>query len=196
MGSMAVLVSAPLPDCDLLDNRANNLVAELVDTAKHCLLPFAIYVYYRFSGSDNNLYGMDMEQLKMAVLPLLVWFVMLHFTVVSPHRGWSHSIIWLVVFTYLWNWMIPNGSYKWFAIGYASHLGIDLLNKVGEPLLFPAKWRPCLKVCGSDGLMNKAILCVSVIWCAYLMYYIKEGIRWDFLEDVACLWQAVQSAFS
>lgn len=195
-GSASVFVSSTLPDCDLLDNRADNTYAELVDTVKHCFLPFSIWLYFRIFVMREQIYLYRGESLKTAVMQLLIWFVMLHFTVVSPHRGWSHSIVWMIAFTFLWRWMIPDGiSYKWFYWGYTSHLAIDLLNKVGEPILFPMDMRFGLKWCKSDGIVNTLSLYLAGAGYVYLLYALKEGLECNILSLayswLSVAWQAI-----
>lgn len=85
----------------------------------------------------------------------------------SNHRGFTHSILALGLFSLVAYFMIPKYAI-WFAVGYASHLVIDLLNKKGESLFFPIDAKVCFNLCASDGFTNKALASLATLAVAIL----------------------------
>ncbi len=53
----------------------------------------------------------------------------------GKHRGWGHSIIWIIptIFMFLWNTQIGLG----FMTGFMMHILFDALTKKGVPFLYP-----------------------------------------------------------
>lgn len=74
----------------------------------------------------------------------------------QPHRSFMHSIPALVLLTGC-IWMIFPVAVPYFAIGFASHLVIDLLNHRDERLLYPLKWGLSFGVCSSKGVVNRML---------------------------------------
>lgn len=82
----------------------------------------------------------------------------------SNHRGFTHSILALGLFSLVAYLMIPKYA-MWFAVGYASHLAIDLLNKKGESLFFPMHVKVSFNLCTSDGITNKVLGSAATVAC-------------------------------
>ena len=100
-------------------------------------------------------------------IPLLLGLAI--FGATQPHRGVMHSIPMMLLAS--WLVYLLNPSYATpFAIGYASHLIIDLLNYKGEQLLFPLKKRFSLGLCKSDGVVNTIMLVGGALACAILVF--------------------------
>ena len=87
----------------------------------------------------------------------------------SNFRGFTHSILALVLFSTAAHAVVGNSS-TWFAIGYASHLVIDLFNKKGESLLFPIKAKVCFNLCAADGITNKLLGSLATVASALLLF--------------------------
>ena len=89
----------------------------------------------------------------------------------QPHRGFTHSFLaaGLYVASITLTTMGMQVGYRKiviasFLFAYLSHLVIDLLNKKGEQLLFPAKDRYCLRLCSAKGIGNEmTAVCGSFI---------------------------------
>lgn len=80
----------------------------------------------------------------------------------SAHRTLTHSLVGMAV-SALAVYLVAPGIWGAFAIGYASHLALDLLNKQKEQLLWPFGDGFALYFCKSDGAMNRTLLLVGTI---------------------------------
>ena len=87
------------------------------------------------------------------------------FAGISSHRGFSHSLLALALETLCMWLMIPAAAMP-FAIAFASHLVLDLMNKRPVRLFYPAKKRFCLGWFYSDRLANKLCASAGCIWLA------------------------------
>lgn len=88
----------------------------------------------------------------------------------SDHRHFTHSILAMLLFSLSVS-MICKPLMIPFAIGFISHLALDILNKKGMHLLFPYKKGFCLKLCYADKLANKVLLIVGGMAIMTLVAY-------------------------
>ena len=58
-----------------------------------------------------------------------------------------------------------------FAAAYLSHIGVDLLNRRGEQLLWPLQRRFALGLCRSDGAVNALLCAASTLAAALLIIF-------------------------
>ncbi len=94
----------------------------------------------------------------------LVGFVLTcTFAGVSSHRGFSHSLLALVLET-VSVWLVFPMVAVPFAIAFASHIALDIMNKRPVRLLYPAKKGFCLKWFYADRLANKFFAFAGSIW--------------------------------
>lgn len=75
----------------------------------------------------------------------------------SKHRDRTHSLLALVLFSVSVFLIEPHIGLA-FAIGYGSHLIIDLFNKSPIRILYPLKKGICFKICYADRLGNELLL--------------------------------------
>lgn len=115
---------------------------------------FSSVLYFALQGAARNLTSSLAMSTTIAGLIALIVLVVIGLK--SNHRGFTHSILALALFSTA-TCLILGETWKWFAIGYASHLVIDLLNKKGESLLFPLTTKVCLNLCKADGITNKVL---------------------------------------
>ena len=80
----------------------------------------------------------------------------------SKHRDKTHSLLALVLFSVAVFLIEPHIGIA-FAIGYSSHLIIDLLNKSPIRILYPLKKGICFKFCYADRLGNELLLIAGVL---------------------------------
>ncbi len=79
----------------------------------------------------------------------------------SEHRDRTHSLVALILFTF--SVILINGTIATaFAIGYGSHLLIDLFNKRPIRLLYPLKKGFCFQLSYADRLCNEILLIIGV----------------------------------
>ena len=80
----------------------------------------------------------------------------------QPHRSFMHSILALVLLTasigMIWQDLIP-----YFAIGFASHLIIDMFNFKKVRLLYPFKGGVALKLFHAKGLANNLFFVIGSV---------------------------------
>ena len=79
----------------------------------------------------------------------------------THHRSFTHSI----VFTVMVYWLMLIAFYpaaRAITAGVTSHIAIDFLNERGEKLFWPINKRFSLKLCSSDGTVNKAMFYMGV----------------------------------
>lgn len=94
----------------------------------------------------------------------------------SGHRGFSHSLVALVVAS-LGVRLLYEPLTTAFVVGYASHLVLDLLNKRPERLLWPLHGGLCLRLCESGRLVDSVLFVGGVAVCGWLLL----GNEWSFL---------------
>ena len=94
----------------------------------------------------------------------LVGFVLTcTFAGISSHRGFSHSLLALALET-VCVWLVFPTAALSFAIAFASHLVLDLMNKRPVRLFYPAKKGVSLKWFYADRLANKVFAFAGCIW--------------------------------
>ena len=87
----------------------------------------------------------------------------------QSHRGFMHSFACCFMLTTVIALLFPS-VYIYFCIAFISHIALDVLNKKGEQLFWPLKWRTCLGICSSDGAMNSILLAFGLIATLYAIY--------------------------
>ncbi len=80
----------------------------------------------------------------------------------STHRDKTHSLLALILFSVSIFLIEPHIGLA-FAIGYSSHLIIDLFNKSPIRILYPLKKGICFKICYADRLGNELLLVGGVL---------------------------------
>ena len=86
----------------------------------------------------------------------------------ASHRGFTHSIAALVLFSAAAQLILPAAG-PGFAAAYASHLALDLTNKKGMQLLFPLRKRFCLKLFYADKSANILFFQLGILGALFLM---------------------------
>lgn len=87
---------------------------------------------------------------------------------VQEHRGFTHSLLALVLFTGCVSLVCPPLLLP-FGAGFASHLALDSLNKKPIRLFYPLKTGLCLKLCYADGRINALLLRLGLILSVLLL---------------------------
>ena len=85
----------------------------------------------------------------------------------STHRDRTHSLLAMLLFSFS-VLLIDKSIGIAFAVGYASHLIIDLFNKSPIRILYPLKKGFCLKVCYADRFGNELLLVTGT--CIIILY--------------------------
>ena len=95
--------------------------------------------------------------------------------ILSGHRTFTHSFASLLLFSLSFHLLLPAYS-RFFIIGFASHLILDWLNYRGIMLFYPLRTRFSLKLCRSDGIVNRILLIAGII-ALVLLIYESEPVR-------------------
>ncbi len=77
---------------------------------------------------------------------------------VSSHRGFTHSIVGMLLIVGIIGIPLQEEITKYVAIGYLSHLMADMLNPGGVPLLWPKKDRFRIPIINTGSTAEKYIL--------------------------------------
>lgn len=88
----------------------------------------------------------------------------------SKHRDRTHSVLAMLLFSgalFLTEESIGIAA----AVGYSSHLSVDLLNKSPIRILYPLKKRVCLNICYADRLGNELFFAVSACLASYYLFH-------------------------
>ncbi len=80
----------------------------------------------------------------------------------QPHRSFMHSFLSMFMLTACVNVIYPDAA-PYFAIAYASHLALDMLNYRRLRLIWPMKKGFALRLCSSQGLINRLLLSAGMI---------------------------------
>ena len=81
----------------------------------------------------------------------------------SGHRGFSHSLLAMALET-VFLWLVFPTAAVPFAIAFASHVLLDMMNKRSVRLFYPAKKGMCLGWFYADRLANKVFTACGTIW--------------------------------
>lgn len=81
----------------------------------------------------------------------------------SGHRGFSHSLLAMALET-LCIWFIFPSAAEPFAIAFASHVLLDMMNKRSVRLFYPAKKGLCFGWFYADRLANKVFAAGGTLW--------------------------------
>lgn len=86
----------------------------------------------------------------------------------SGHRGFSHSLVALALVGY-GSWMLCRPIAAAVAVGYASHLALDLTNKRGVRLLWPWDRTLCLGLFESGRLADWMLFVLGIAAAALMV---------------------------
>lgn len=169
VGAGAAAVGALFADLDLDQSNGSKMLNKVLTI----VIPTAvILVVLAVTGL------IDLTKMKFKAEQLIAFGVLLGVGIFSrtrPHREFTHSILAMVLTTGCVAMAEQGELWKWFAVGYTSHLGIDLLNTKGESLLWPLESKFCLGLCRANGVVNDVLYYAGMI-VGILVIVLKEGI--------------------
>jgi inner membrane protein len=170
-GTGAAAIGGVISDIDSGTSTAHKEADKIVMAATLALGAVIIIEYnfhigiYRRLLADSNIYRIITG--SAAFLLLCV------FGMRQPHRSFMHSLLALFLFSSCVGIIFPEVA-PYFAIGYASHLIIDLLNRKREKILWPMKKGYSFNLCSSKGYVNKLMMAagmfISAIYISTLPY--------------------------
>ena len=155
------IIGGIIPDIDS-KNSETNQIFDKVTIITLLTIAICIALEYYFNIGLYKLIAKKTNIIELS-LSLVLFFIMCIIGSRTHHRSFTHSIIGLIIFSYILSISLPKIFIESFIIGYISHIFLDLLNHKGLKLFFPIKKRLCLDLCDSDGLTNNIIFYTSII---------------------------------
>ena len=141
------------PDVDILDDdyKHDALIGQVIPVGLcGLLLGLDWLLQYEILSSIIN-------HKILAIIGVIGYLILYLIGFGSDHREFTHSFLSLLLFSIAVAF-IHLPAVPFYAIGYFSHLAIDLLNKKGIQLFFPLEPRPCLKLCYANEAGNKILM--------------------------------------
>lgn len=158
-----------IPDADTLqhDYKKDALKGQLIAS----LTTAGLFLADRISGFNifTDFPPVNMIWLNVGLILFAVLYVI---CLPQPHRGFSHSLLAMILFSaaiaFIYRPLLP-----FFLLGYASHIAIDLLNKKGVKVFFPANFSICLRICTANGMAN---IILQVVGFLVAMAFLINGL--------------------
>ncbi|SKB89255.1 inner membrane protein [Lachnospiraceae bacterium] len=109
---------------------------------------FHLGIYNRLERDSN---------IARILIGLMAFILVCAFGMQQPHRAFMHSFLAMALLTACVGIVFPAVA-PYFAIGFASHLLVDVFNKKGEKLLWPYKKGFSFRLCSSHGTVNSLLM--------------------------------------
>lgn len=154
-----------IADCDITPSRAHKdaLIGRLIVVA---LAVVCVAIdYFAGRGVCNYVIGhAGMPLVAGVALFVALTFIGGH----TDHRSFTHSIVAMAAFC-LSAYLIYAPILPYFAVGYVSHLVLDVTNKQGIRLFWPLSTQPSLGICTAKGIANTAVMVIGVVTAVLLL---------------------------
>ncbi len=142
-------IGGSIPDIDIIKNRTNldSIITQGVAAAIAAAVIFCDYYFnYGILRYMKNNPGSVLTGAAVYAALMVIGFY-------APHRGFTHSILAMLLFTTAVRIIYPDAAQA-YLFGYGSHLVLDLLNRRPVELFFPVRKGICLKMCYSNRRAN------------------------------------------
>lgn len=90
------------------------------------------------------------------------------------HRGLTHSIFPVAILLLIYFLTHNNPYVSYFAIGYTSHILLDMMNKGGVPIFYPVSRRRFRIGAIRTGTVGESVVCVVL----YVLFVVEIYWRW------------------
>lgn len=167
VGAGAAIIGSLIADADIPDSKARNSVLQ-VGAALIIIIGGAYAIEKAFHVGIPELI-LQNSNIYRLIFGVAMFFGLALYSMVQPHRQFTHSFLAMALYSGAVYVMIPS-ALLYFVIGYASHLLLDLLNYTGERLFFPLKKTYSLKLCKSDGMLNKVLFLLGTAATVILLW--------------------------
>ena len=155
-----------ISDIDVGTSNAHNKVENIVGLAVGAIIGVVIADVVFHVGIYNRL--MADSNIVRIITGTLAFLGICIFGMKQPHRSFMHSILALLGLSFFVYMIFPDVA-PYFSIGFVSHMAIDALNGKREKLFWPIGRGFALRLCSSDGLINKLLFHLSNITTAILI---------------------------
>jgi len=157
------------PAKDEEQERDDHYDGEWEDVASSMILFFLFIVVDNYFGSGAVDWFMSHLGIQTLVAAA-VFALIIVCGMIAPHRSFMHSLIAGVTLSGCLSLICAPISPA-FAIGYASHILLDLFNKTGVRVLWPIRKRFMLKLCASNKTADAILFTIAEIMCDLLVSY-------------------------
>nr|AHF25144.1 membrane-bound metal-dependent hydrolase [uncultured bacterium Contig1772] len=160
-------VGGIIADCDIAPSRAHKdaLVGRLIVVAVAAVALLADR--YANAGLCDYL----VEHLGATLVIGIVLFAALTFAGShTEHRTFTHSLLAMACFSAA-VYLVCEPLVPYFAVGYASHLVLDITNKQGVRLIWPLEAKASLGLCTAKGIANTVVMALGYVAVAVLLAY-------------------------
>ncbi len=165
-------LGALIPDIDVGHSKSRNKVESIIGLVILITVTLATIEAAFHIGIYRQL--MSNSSMVRILSGFAVFLIICGYGLSTPHRSFMHSFMAGAILTVCVYIIFPMVA-GYFAVGFCSHLVIDLLNHRGEQLLFPCKKRFCLDIASSHGLINEVLFAMAdVIILLYCIVNIQE----------------------
>ncbi len=156
-----------IPDCDIHPSRAHKdaLVGRIIVVGIAIVALVADH-YVKAGLCDYFLAHLGLPFLTGLGLFVALTFIGGH----TDHRSFTHSLVAMACFCSAVYLTCPP-LVTYFAMGYASHLALDVINKQGIQLLWPLHAQPSLGLCRAKGVTNTIAMIVGFAATVLLLAY-------------------------
>lgn len=156
-----------IADCDIHPSRAHKdaLVGRLI------VVGIAVVALLADRYANAGLCDYLVAHLGVPLLAGVALFAALTFLGGhTDHRSFTHSLAAMACFC-LAVYLAFEPLLSYFAIGYASHLALDITNKQGIQLLWPLRKNLSLGWCRAKGVANTVVMAVGFAVSVLLLAY-------------------------
>ena len=158
-------VGGVMADIDVKIDNSNKFAAKAsLDALYGEILAFAISAGALagdyFTG--GNILQSIIVSLPRFIIGMAIFVALIVIGELSKHRDKTHSLLAMLLFSGSVYLIEPHIGIA-FAVGYSSHLIIDLFNKSPIRILYPMKKGICFKMCYADRLGNELFLIGGVL---------------------------------
>ncbi len=130
------------------------------------LLAVLIFVADHYFNAGIFSRMMASRGVPQIAIGILIFLSVCIFGMEQPHRSFMHSLLGLLLIEISLEIMFP-AAVPYFAVGFASHIILDFLNKKRVRILYPLSWGFSLDICSARGLVNKVLLNAGTLFAGY-----------------------------
>lgn len=159
-GTGAAAVGGLIPDVDVSSSKSHNQVEHIVALTVGAIVLTVVLDFVAGAGIRARLMGN--ANIAKILIVSLIFIGICGYGAQTAHRSFMHSILACALLSVCILVLMPK-VVPYFAVGYASHLFIDLFNKRGEKILFPFPSSFCLNLASSHGVANRLLFIVGSI---------------------------------
>lgn len=147
-----------ISDIDVGTSGAYNKVDRIIGLAVGTIIGIVIADVIFHVGIYDRL--MADSNIARIITGILAFLCICIFGMKQPHRSFMHSILALLGLGFFVYVIFPDVA-PYFSIGFISHMVIDALNGKREKLFWPIGKGFALRMCSSNGLVNKLLFHIS-----------------------------------